>query len=191
MRDSYTVIPSGIFTVFNPERDAQIAHQKLAAISFAIGPRPKADLFARGGKLILYHGWNDAAIPALATVDYYQRVIDTIGEEKANKGVRLFMAPGMLHCDSGPGPNSFRSVGRRCWRSQHQIGRHCNAGQKKESPRTNHRLQAQKNDDDDAKRSHPKAPSLPPTPTLHTFAVKAVRIALQARLLTSAIDFQP
>jgi len=106
MRDFVYGDPKWDFHSFNPERDAQIAHQKLAAISLPSDP-DLSRFVARGGKLILYHGWNDAAIPALATVDYYQRVIDTIGEEKANKGVRLFMAPGMLHCDSGPGPNSF------------------------------------------------------------------------------------
>src|SRR5260370_29292057 len=30
---------------------------------------------ARGGKLILYHGWNDPAISALNTVNYYNDVV--------------------------------------------------------------------------------------------------------------------
>lgn len=62
--------------------------------------------FARhGGKLILYHGWNDPAISALSTVQYYEQV------QKANTAaasfVRLFMVPGMQHCTGGPGPTDF------------------------------------------------------------------------------------
>jgi feruloyl esterase len=58
---------------------------------------------ARGGKLIQYHGWADPAIPALDSVDYYQLVQKTMGNTAGF--YRLFMAPGMLHCGGGPGPN--------------------------------------------------------------------------------------
>ncbi len=62
----------------------------------------------RGGKLILYHGWADPAISASGTVAYYERVVQSLGREKANDTVRLFMAPGMHHCKgNGPGPNTF------------------------------------------------------------------------------------
>jgi feruloyl esterase len=58
---------------------------------------------AHGGKLIQYHGWADPAIPALDSVDYWRLVQKTMGPT-ANF-YRLFMAPGMLHCGGGPGPN--------------------------------------------------------------------------------------
>ncbi|WP_049974492.1 tannase/feruloyl esterase family alpha/beta hydrolase [Azospirillum sp. B4] len=64
---------------------------------------------ARGGKLILYHGYGDAAIPPQNTIDYYQRVLKAGGRAAAN-GVRLFMVPGMSHCLAGPGPNVFDGV---------------------------------------------------------------------------------
>ena len=38
---------------------------------------------ARGGKLILYHGWNDPAISPGNTVAYYESVEQTVGHEKA------------------------------------------------------------------------------------------------------------
>ena len=60
---------------------------------------------ARGGKLIQYHGWADPAIPALDSVDYWRSVQKTMGNTTAF--YRLFMAPGMLHCGGGPGPNSL------------------------------------------------------------------------------------
>jgi hypothetical protein len=65
----------------------------------------------RGGKLILWHGWNDPAISALSTIDYYKKVMNTSGERNADSFVRLFMVPGMQHCGGGPGPNSFGQFG--------------------------------------------------------------------------------
>ena len=56
-----------------------------------------------GGKLLFWHGWSDPALSALATIDYYEAV------EAADADVRdysrLFLAPGVLHCDGGPGPD--------------------------------------------------------------------------------------
>ncbi len=66
---------------------------------------------ARGGKLILYHGWNDPAISALSTVQYYDSVVGKMGERDVNSFVRLYMAPGMQHCAGGPGADSFGQVG--------------------------------------------------------------------------------
>jgi feruloyl esterase len=62
---------------------------------------------ARGGKLIMYHGWGDAAIPAPNTIDYYNSVVAALGQRATDRFLRLFMAPGMQHCGGGPGPNSF------------------------------------------------------------------------------------
>ena len=65
---------------------------------------------ARGGKLILDHGWADAAITPLATIGYYEKVRARMGA--ASDGfVRLFMAPGVSHCFMGPGPDGFDMVG--------------------------------------------------------------------------------
>lgn len=64
-----------------------------------------------GGKLILYHGWSDAAIPPTSTIDYYKSVRSAIGAHAEDSFVRLFMVPGMQHCGEGPGPNSFGQNG--------------------------------------------------------------------------------
>jgi hypothetical protein len=66
---------------------------------------------SRGGKLIIYHGWNDPAISALNTINYYQSVEDKMGKQPADSFLRLFMVPGMQHCGAGPGPNSFGQMG--------------------------------------------------------------------------------
>jgi feruloyl esterase len=66
---------------------------------------------ARGGKLILYHGWNDPAISPWNTIHYYESVQKQMGTEKASSVVRLYMAPGVEHCLSGPGPSFFGQLG--------------------------------------------------------------------------------
>jgi Tannase and feruloyl esterase len=65
---------------------------------------------ARGGKLILFQGWADAAITPLGTIQYYHELEQKMGADKAHGFVRLFMAPGMMHCGGGPGPNNFDAI---------------------------------------------------------------------------------
>jgi len=73
----------------------------------AMDPNLKA-FFARGGKLIQYHGWADPQIPSGSSVGYYQSVLDTMGGfNKVKENHRLFMVPGMAHCGGGDGPASF------------------------------------------------------------------------------------
>jgi hypothetical protein len=61
----------------------------------------------RGGKLILYHGWNDPAISALNTINYYTDVMNRMRGQEPDAFMRLYMVPGMQHCGGGPGPDSF------------------------------------------------------------------------------------
>lgn len=59
---------------------------------------------AAGGKLILYHGWNDNQVPAPGSVDYHQTATRTMGGPQATEDFfRLFMLPGSGHCFGGPG----------------------------------------------------------------------------------------
>ena len=63
---------------------------------------------AHDGKLLLYHGFSDQNVPPQATINYYKRVVDTVGgEAKTSDSIRLFMVPGMGHCGGGDGPNNF------------------------------------------------------------------------------------
>jgi feruloyl esterase len=64
--------------------------------------------FARGGKLIHYHGWADPQITPMSSVNYYKSVLDTMGSAgKVKDNYRLFMVPGMAHCGGGDGTSSF------------------------------------------------------------------------------------
>lgn len=64
-------------------------------------------LARRGSKLILYHGWNDPAIPATNTVDYFESVQKKLGAAETEKFVRLYLVPGMQHCGGGPGATNI------------------------------------------------------------------------------------
>ena len=66
---------------------------------------------SHGGKLLIYHGWNDPAISALNTIDYYNGVVGALGPASTEASLRLFLAPGMQHCAGGPGPDSFGQPG--------------------------------------------------------------------------------
>ena len=55
----------------------------------------------RGGKAIVWHGWNDPLIYAQGTAFWFEGVEDRMGD--AGEFLRLFMAPGVEHCGGGPG----------------------------------------------------------------------------------------
>jgi hypothetical protein len=86
----------------------EAADQKFADVLNATNP----NLWAfrnHGGKLIVYHGWDDPAIPALNTVNYYESIVKAMGEENVVSFSRLYMLPGIQHCVGGPGPAPFGS----------------------------------------------------------------------------------
>jgi hypothetical protein len=82
----------------NYRKDAALAGSMLNATD------PNLDAFkAHGGKLVMYHGWSDPALSAIATTKYFEQV--QARDPKAGDFTRLFMMPGMLHCTGGPGPD--------------------------------------------------------------------------------------
>lgn len=86
---------------FDLDRDYAVARERMGPIVNANDP----DLTAftrRGAKLLLWHGWNDASIPAGGTIKYYEAVEAKLGA-KTDESVRLFMAPGVNHCFGGDG----------------------------------------------------------------------------------------
>jgi feruloyl esterase len=66
---------------------------------------------ARGGKLLMYHGWTDPGIPPAVSLTYYKSVLDKVnGGKSMDDQIRLFMVPGMNHCGGGDGPNEFDAL---------------------------------------------------------------------------------
>jgi feruloyl esterase len=66
--------------------------------------------FKRGGRLLMYHGWNDRQVPAMSSVTFYQRVLETAGRDAAGRSIQLYMVPGMDHCQGGIGADTFNKV---------------------------------------------------------------------------------
>jgi feruloyl esterase len=66
--------------------------------------------FARGGKLLMYHGWADAQVTPYNTIDFFRKVIETNGGG-VGTSVQLYMVPGMGHCIGGRGTDIFNKIG--------------------------------------------------------------------------------
>lgn len=97
--------PKWSVEAFDFERDYPLAKSRLASVLNA----DDADLrpfLRRGGKLLMYQGWNDPVVVPSETIDYYEAVVRK-GGAAAQSQVRLFMVPGMTHCAGGPGANTF------------------------------------------------------------------------------------
>ncbi len=98
--------PNWDFRTFDLDRDMKAADRKAARALNSTDP-DLTRFRKRGGKLIMYHGWSDAAIPASNAIDYYESAVSKAGAKEAGQFLRLYMVPGMQHCGGGPGPNSF------------------------------------------------------------------------------------
>jgi feruloyl esterase len=63
---------------------------------------------ASGGKMIMYHGWDDLEVPPNMSVDYYETTTRTMGGlETTRDFFRLYMMPSVAHCRRGPGPDGI------------------------------------------------------------------------------------
>jgi len=92
---------------FDPERDMQALSTGLAAEVHQQNPDISA-FIRRGGKLLLWHGFNDPGPSPLSTIEYFDQVRQKVPDAKDN--TRLFLAPGVLHCGGGTGPDRFDAL---------------------------------------------------------------------------------
>jgi feruloyl esterase len=91
--------------------------------NFVNNNSPDLDAFIRrGGKLIMYHGWDDPSISAVNSISYYRSVAERMRDVRrlnsfdaalaeTQKNARLFLIPGTQHCGNGPGANTFDAIG--------------------------------------------------------------------------------
>jgi feruloyl esterase len=94
---------------FDLDKDIAAADRKMAGVMNATDPDLQA-FQKHGGKLVLYHGWNDQRISPYNSINYYTSVTKKMGRRNTDDFVRLFMVPGMQHCGGGVGPNTFDAV---------------------------------------------------------------------------------
>jgi hypothetical protein len=83
--------------------DLALAGRDGARVAAVVSPtNPDLSAFrARGGKLLLAHGWSDPALSARATIEYFKTVQRRTPQ--ASSFTRLFLMPGVLHCGGGSG----------------------------------------------------------------------------------------
>jgi feruloyl esterase len=98
--------PDWQFRTFDIDRDTKMADDKAARILNSNDPDLGA-FRSRGGKLIVYHGWSDAAIPPQNAIDYVDSVSAKMGAGAVDGFLRLYMVPGMQHCGGGAGVTGF------------------------------------------------------------------------------------
>jgi len=96
-----------LFT-FDPERDMAALDGGLAAAHVHQQNPDIAAFVARGGKLLLWHGFNDPGPSPLSTIAYFAAVNGKV--PAAKDSVRLFLAPGVLHCGGGAGPDQIDTL---------------------------------------------------------------------------------
>jgi feruloyl esterase len=66
--------------------------------------------FDRGGRLLMYHGWSDAQVTPLNSINYFQQVVARFGPSVTGRSIQLYMVPGMNHCFGGRGTDQFDEV---------------------------------------------------------------------------------
>lgn len=92
---------------FDFDRDMDRVDARLAGILNA-NQSDLGEFARRGGKLLLYSGIADPAVPFEEVVHYYDRVVNHAGSpEAAAAYARLFLVPGMGHCLGGPGASEM------------------------------------------------------------------------------------
>ena len=112
--------PTWDFRSFQLERDTKGADDKFARTLNATDPDLTA-LRKRGAKLIIWHGWSDPAISPLNAIRYYQAVQAKMGARETDAFARLFMLPGVQHCDGGPGATGFYGAGALKSDAEHDV----------------------------------------------------------------------
>jgi feruloyl esterase len=99
--------PNWDWHTLNFDSDVELADKVDNDTINAVDPN-LSEFVAHGGKLFMYHGWADPNVAPLASVEYYNNVVEVMGgAEKTSTWIRLFMMPGMGHCEGGEGPDRF------------------------------------------------------------------------------------
>lgn len=88
----------------------KLVYDRLAA-DIPDDPSRYGAFFAQGGKLLIYHGYDDLIISPYSSIWFYEDLAEKNGGyEKLQEHARLFMVPGMQHCVGGSGPNTFDTL---------------------------------------------------------------------------------
>ena len=98
------------------ENDGVVKSSTLKMLYDRLGPdipdtQPNLRRFSeKGGKLLIYHGYDDLIISPIAVSGTTRTSLEKREDTRNSRGKRLFMVPGMQHCNGGPGPNAFDTL---------------------------------------------------------------------------------
>ncbi len=97
---------------FDAERDLQKARNSAFAALYEAKNPNITPFIARGGKLLLWHGFDDPGPSPLGTIEYYETVRQASGPQAPalDASLRLFLLSGVYHCRGGPGADGFDSL---------------------------------------------------------------------------------
>jgi hypothetical protein len=96
---------------FNFDRDMPIVDARLGPIVNDATRGSLAAFAARGGKLIVFHGLADTLVPTGQSVAFFDRQAAQMGGmSRLSESARLFLAPGVMHCGGGTGPDAFNTT---------------------------------------------------------------------------------
>ena len=112
--------PAWDYKKFNFDGDMKKVDDKMGPVFNAVDPNLEK-FKSRGGKLVMYHGWSDAAISPVNSVNYYNSVVAKMGKKQAGEFVELYMVPGMQHCSGGPGVTEFGGAAPAATDAQHNM----------------------------------------------------------------------
>jgi hypothetical protein len=95
---------------FDFDRDMPVVDDRLGDIVNDATRGSLREFFARGGKLMMFHGLADTLVPPAQPVDFFERHTAETGKDAMSKSARLYLAPGVMHCGGGTGPDSFNAT---------------------------------------------------------------------------------
>ncbi len=99
--------PDYDFMKFDYDRDVSLA-ERWSKLADALDP-DLSKFRKSGGKVIMTYGWADTILQPMMGVKYYEAVTAKHGKSTADFA-RLFMVPGMAHCQGGIGPDRNDAV---------------------------------------------------------------------------------
>jgi len=74
-------------------------------------PFKLANFLNKGGKVIMYHGGSDPRVSPFQSIWFYEELASLHGGYRHTQdSARLFIVPGMGHCNGGVAPNSFNTL---------------------------------------------------------------------------------
>jgi len=98
------------FARLDPATDVPEARASAFARAYEATDPDLARFFARGGRLILWHGESDPGPSPVGTIDY-ATAVQGADPDGAAAGLRTYLLPGVEHCRGGPGPDMVDWLG--------------------------------------------------------------------------------